>query len=73
MMGKKTVKKWMGDVGRCEFCEVDLNEEEYFIDGATSLGPWAMMCETCHIRYGRGLGMGKGQKYLTSTREKIEG
>lgn len=34
-----------------------------FVDGATTLGPWANMDLKAHRAYGRGLGLGKGQKY----------
>jgi len=42
---------------KCQFCG---DEAKY--DGKTKVGPWAWMCEKCFIRYGVGLGMGKGQK-----------
>jgi hypothetical protein len=34
-----------------------------FIDGATTFGPWAIMNPDTHKQYGRGLGVGRGQKY----------
>lgn len=36
---------------------------DVFIDGATKMGPWAIMTPASHEKYGRGLGLGKGQKY----------
>jgi len=33
-----------------------------YIDGATARG-WAYMCEKCYSKYGKGLGIGLGQKY----------
>jgi len=38
-------------------------EHKVFIDGATSFGPWGIMCPSCHAQYGMGLGGGRGQKY----------
>lgn len=37
--------------------------EEEFIDGATRMGPWAIMTPASHQTYGVGLGVGKGQMY----------
>ena len=31
-------------------------------DGATTLGPWANMCDDCFAQYGIGLGLGRGQR-----------
>ena len=36
------------------------------VDGATLAGPWANMCEGCHTAYGRGIGVGLGQRYAQS-------
>lgn len=33
-------------------------------DGATHSGQWAYMCQAHFDRYGRGLGMGKGQRLI---------
>jgi hypothetical protein len=33
------------------------------VDGATRQGPWAMMTPKSHKVHGRGLGIGKGQRY----------
>lgn len=35
-----------------------------FIDGATRFGPWAIMTPASHLKYGVGLGVGRGQKYI---------
>lgn len=35
-----------------------------FADGATKMGPWAYMCESCFAQYGLGLGTGVGQKLI---------
>jgi hypothetical protein len=34
-----------------------------FIDGATAMGPWAIMAPRSFRQYGRGLGTGRGQRY----------
>lgn len=66
---KKT--KWMGEIKVCDLCGKPFGK--YFIDGKTVLGPWALMCESCHITWGEGLGLGKGQKYDTESKEKVAG
>jgi hypothetical protein len=55
----------------CDLCHRAL--KDVFIDGATVIGAWAIMCWLCHVRNGRGLGSGKGQKYNLTTLEKIDG
>lgn len=47
---------------KCDICERDLKGKPH-VDGATRFGPWANMCIECHKMHGRGLGLGKGQKY----------
>lgn len=45
-----------------------------FVDGKTRPGgQWGIMCDRCHRLHGVGLGTGKGQKYDSKTREKIDG
>lgn len=57
--------EWYGEPPEeCDICKSKLTFE--FVDGATILRSWAFMCDPCHIRYGRGLGTGKGQKYRKS-------
>jgi hypothetical protein len=63
--------KWTGSVPRCDICEQTTNR--WFVDGATKMGPWAIMCPTDFKSYGRGLGPGLGQKYNAQTLEKMEG
>lgn len=58
----KPVVVWSGDVPEtCGICKLPI--EDVFTDGATRFGPWAFMCRSCHIMYGRGHGTGKGQEY----------
>lgn len=46
----------------CDFCAQHGKQVEAQYDGATSLGPWAYMCETHFKTMGVGLGTGKGQR-----------
>ena len=34
------------------------------VDGAMTQGSWAYMCQECFMRYGVGLGTGRGQKLV---------
>jgi hypothetical protein len=62
----KPKKLWMGSPPvKCDLCQKAITKT--FVDGATQYGPWANMCPSCHKARGRGLGIGKGQKY------KLEG
>ena len=65
------MKQWFGEVKDCELCHKPFGE--YFIDGKTVMGPWGLMCETCHFLFGCGLGQGRGQKYLVKTKEGVAG
>ena len=49
----------VSEIPVCNFCEEDA---EY--DGQTIFGPWAYMCKRCFRKYGRGLGLGQGQKLV---------
>jgi hypothetical protein len=70
--GEKIIMKWESDLPfRCEVCDAILGE--YFIDGSVNGGKWALMCEKCHKQHGDGLGVGKGQKYLTEDGTGVEG
>lgn len=55
--------QWLSPVGDCDMCHKPLTPTGVIIDGATSFGPWALMCPPCHATYGRGLGTGSGQQY----------
>jgi hypothetical protein len=64
--------KWLSELPKnCEVCNKPFGK--HFIDGKHSSGPWALMCEKCHKIHGAGLGIGKGQRYVTETREGVEG
>lgn len=56
--------EWMGEIPeRCDICQVKLDKLTEFVDGATVLRSWAIMCRPCHVKYGRGFGTGHGQLY----------
>lgn len=42
----------------------DFGTEPAKYDGATSIGPWANMCEAHFRQYGLGLGVGRGQRLV---------
>jgi len=64
-------KKWHSEVTVCDICKEPFGK--YFIDGRIIVGSWGLMCEKCHAKVGCGLGIGNGQRYLTETREGVEG
>lgn len=53
---------WTGDVGEEDDFGIEIEDE--IIDGATEMGPWALMTPDSHHIYGRGLGQGRGQRYV---------
>lgn len=67
-------KKWMGELA-CDFCRERgvVLETEFFVDGKTKMGPWAMMCDAHFHRLGLGVGPGVGQKFDAKTGELVEG
>ena len=68
----RPVKRWMGlKPVACDLCHHPLKTQ--FVDGSTKMGPWAIMCMTCHGSMGRGLGLGRGQLYNLETLEKVSG
>ena len=59
-------KTWCGPAPeKCDICGAII--VKVFIDGATRYGPWGNMCVSCHVLDGRGLGVGRGQKYELAT------
>jgi len=56
----------------CDFCH-EIIKDEWFVDGATRFGPWAIMCPECFAKNGRGIGPGRGQKYDARSGRKLEG
>ena len=65
-------KKWLSELpANCQVCNKPFGK--YFIDGKTIMGPWGLMCVSCHEKIGDGLGVGHGQKYLTKTKTGVDG
>ena len=58
-MAKKVY--WLSPVKNCDICNTPLVGK--IVDGKTRMGPWALMCVSCHELDGCGLGLGLGQKY----------
>ncbi len=55
-------KLWLSPPPKtCDICDGSIIN--VFIDGKTSMGPWACMCPGCHRENGGRLGLGLGQKY----------
>lgn len=52
---------WTGTVGQRDDFGADI--EDTFIDGATVMGPWAIMTPSSHAVNGCGIGTGRGQRY----------
>lgn len=66
------VRKYTGPLPTsCNMCGVSPMKGG-FVDGATTRGPWAIMCLSCFEVHGMGLGTGRGQKY-NEAGEKVEG
>ena len=59
----ETTPAWLSPVEGCDLCQRPLTPMGVMIDGSTTVGPWALMCPTCHDLYGKGLGTGCGQRY----------
>lgn len=56
------MKKWFDNIKiKCDICGKEC--EQVFYDAATKMGPWAVMCEECFDKFGKGLGTGIGQEY----------
>ena len=54
--------KWESKIpAMCEMSGCQITN--IFIDGVNRSGQWAIMCPHCHVQFGRGLGMGRGQEY----------
>jgi hypothetical protein len=70
-------KQWMGtEPVACDHCHQPFGD--FFIDGrmhpdSPGRGLWALLCVACHPEHGVGFGMGRGQKYETKSRTKVEG
>lgn len=62
-------KVWLGPPpDKCDICEAKIKDS--FVDGKTHMGPWACMCIECHEVEGVGFGMGKGQLFRRSLKDR---
>jgi hypothetical protein len=48
----------------CDFCKQQGKTNPAFVDGRTKHGPWGYMCNDHFVKYGSGLGLGKGQQII---------
>lgn len=53
---------WLSPVGG--FDDFDDPISDTIIDGVATAGMWALMTPASHAKFGRGLGLGRGQKYV---------
>ena len=55
---------WLSKLPKvCDLCHRELIGT--FVDAKTIHGPWVVLCSSCFIDYGVGLGTDKGQLYNT--------
>ena len=63
----KEQKRWLSPVPpACQHCGGSFKEcdgSEEFVDAKMRAGRWGIICNTCHMHYGVGLGIGRGQRY----------
>lgn len=54
---------WVGTApAKCDHCGISIHNT--FVDGATEpQGRWGNLHPNCHRQIGRGLGIGRGQRY----------
>lgn len=61
---KSKNKTIVSELPYCDFCKKHLLTNYAKYDAKTTLGPWANMCESHFAMYGKGLGLGIGQKLI---------
>lgn len=67
-----TTKTWQGT--KQKTCDVCYNQfTDVFYDARLPLGHWALICHSCFTNMALKLGLGHGQKYSTTTLEKLDG
>ena len=54
----------VGKIPHCDFCKEYSMDNPATIDGKTTFGSWANMCDHHYKLYGVGLGLGVGQRLL---------
>lgn len=52
----------------CDFCTEECIGTDSHYDGLTIYGSWANMCQGHFDHYGTGLGMGRGQRLIVSSK-----
>jgi hypothetical protein len=59
----------------CDLCEGELRSGAHYYDASLPAygGSWAKLCGICAANQRITLGTGKGQKYSSTTDEKVEG
>lgn len=68
------IKKWLSSYDSCDICQKPIKGMvPWFVDGKTKMGPWGLLCPSCFIKHGVGIGYGIGQKYDGHTAELLEG
>ena len=66
-------KKWLSPKPlACQTCGIVFKTGDIFIDGRTSMGPWALMCRQCHLDIGTGIGTGNAQQYDWDTCRQLK-
>jgi hypothetical protein len=54
----------VSEIPPCDICKRRGETVPAIVDGATIMGPWANMCELDFVKYGVGLGTGRGQRLI---------
>lgn len=67
-MAKDVTTAQASQIPECDICKGAGRTVPAGYDGATTFGPWAYMCVDCFVRYGRGLGLGRGQRLVLAAK-----
>lgn len=62
--------QWHGEIANCDVCSRPMEDEQYMIDGPSSLQPdppWGNLCVVCAHKYSPNIGWGKAQLYKKCT------
>lgn len=66
------MKKWLSPLPeKCEICGKKFGA--YFYDSKTMWGCWGLLCESCWKAHNGKVGQGIAQKYITETKEGVDG
>jgi len=70
MSDVRAFKDWQSPLPkRCDLCGEKI--VDVFVDGKVHNASWAIMCPKCFSRVGSGLGPGKGQMYVNTTKVEM--